>query len=169
MSFRKRFPDRRARRATAAPAAAALVGLALLATAAAADAPAVADAPARAARTISVNDTGRLQQTEENGSQLIEEGPATGSLPGRARAAIVLGTTVTLGFTIYLHGGTISGHGAARLNPGKGQFASFSGSLSVTHGSGHYAHATGSGGLYGTIDRLNNDATVVQVVGRLHL
>jgi hypothetical protein len=165
MSFWKRFPDRRTRRATAAPVAAALVGLALLTTAAA------ADAPARAAgtSTIVVNDTGRLHQIEENGSQLIEEGPATGSLPGRARASIVLGTTVTLGFTIYLHGGTISGHGAAKLNPGKGEFASFSGLLSVTHGSGHYAHATGSGGLYGTIDRLNNDATVVQVVGHLHL
>jgi hypothetical protein len=130
---------------------------------------ALASAPALAAGTISVNDTGRLHQIEENGSQLIEEGPATGSLPGRVRAAIVLGTTVTLGFTIYLHGGTISGHGAAKLNPGKGQFASFSGSLSVTHGSGHYAHTTGSGGLYGTIDRLNNDAAVVQVVGRLRL
>jgi hypothetical protein len=121
------------------------------------------------ARTLSVNDTGRLHQVEEEGSLLIEEGPASGSLPGNVRARLTLGTTVTLGFTLYVHGGTISGHGSARLNPGKGEFASFSGTLSVTHGSGHYAHATGSGGLYGTIDRLNNDNAVVQVVGRLHL
>ncbi len=126
-------------------------------------------AAARAASVISVNDTGRLHQIEENGSQLIEEGPASGSLPGSVRARLTLGTTVTIGFTIYLHGGTISGHGAAKLNPGKGAYASFNGSLSVTHGSGRYAHAAGKGGLYGTIDRENNDATVVQVVGRLHV
>jgi hypothetical protein len=123
---------------------------------------------AHAASVLSVNDTGRLRFTGESGSQLIEEGPATGTLPGSVRARLVVGTTVSVGFTIYLHGGTISGQGYAKLNPGKGAYASFSGSLKVSHGSGHYAHASGNGGLFGTIDRENDNATV-QVVGRLHV
>jgi hypothetical protein len=123
---------------------------------------------ARAAGVISVNDTGRLRFTGESNGELIEEGPASGTLPGSVRARLTLGTDVTLGFTIYLHGGSITGSGAAKLNPGKGVYASFNGTLNVSHGSGHYAHASGRGGLYGTIDRENDNATV-QVVGRLHI
>jgi hypothetical protein len=125
-------------------------------------------ARAHAAGVISVDDTGRLRFTGESNGELIEEGPATGTLPGSVRARLTLGTNVTLGFTIYLHGGSISGSGAAKLNPGKGVYASFNGTLNVSHGSGHYAHASGSGGLYGTIDRENDNATV-QVVGHLHV
>jgi hypothetical protein len=123
---------------------------------------------AQAAGILNVSDTGRLRFTGESGSQLVEEGPATGTLPGSVRAQLTVGTTVTVSFTIYLRNGTLTGHGTAQLNPGKGTYASFSGSLRVSHGSGHYAHAAGSGGLYGTIDR-NNDNATVQVVGRLHL
>jgi hypothetical protein len=123
---------------------------------------------AHAAGVLTVNDTGRLRFVGESGGDLAEEGPASGTLPGSVRARLTLGTNVTLGFTIYLHNGTISGSGAAKLNPGKGAYASFNGSLRVSHGSGHYAHASGSGGLYGTINRENDNATV-QVVGRLHI
>jgi hypothetical protein len=85
------------------------------------------------------------------------------------RARLTVGTNVvTAGFTIYLHGGTISGHSSAKLNAGRGEYASFGGSLTVSHGSGHYARASGSGGLFGTINR-NTDNATVQVVGNLHL
>jgi hypothetical protein len=117
---------------------------------------------------LNVTDTGHLHFTGESGSQLVEEGPASGTLPGSVRAQMTVGTTVTVNFTIYLRNGTLTGRGTAKLNPGEGTYASFSGSLSVSHGSGHYAHASGHGGLYGTIDR-NNDNATVQVVGRLHV
>ncbi|HEY7961499.1 MAG TPA: hypothetical protein VID29_06215 [Solirubrobacteraceae bacterium] len=124
---------------------------------------------ARAARTLSVNDTAHLRVSSRGGSNLIEEGQATGSLPGRVRASLLLGAgTVKAGFTIYLRGGSISGHGSARLNAGRGAYASFGGSLVVSHGTGRYAHVSGSGGLYGTINR-ENDNAVVQVVGNLHM
>ena len=85
------------------------------------------------------------------------------------RAALQLSaTTARVGFTIYLRGGTITGHATAKLNPGRGEYASFAGALAVGHGSSHYAHAHGSGRLSGTLNR-NTDDTVVQVVGQLHI
>jgi hypothetical protein len=124
---------------------------------------------ARAARVLSVNDAAHMHLISSGGNTLIEEGQATGSLPGRVRAHLSIGpSTVKSSFTIYLHGGSISGRGVARLNVGHGAYASFGGSLTVTHGSGRYAHVYGSGGLYGTINR-NNDNAVVQVVGNLHV
>jgi hypothetical protein len=127
-----------------------------------------AGARAHAARTISVNDTGRLHLVGSSGNTLVEEGQASGSLPGKVRAKLAVSSnTVRATFTIYLHGGSISGYGTARLNVGRGVYASFGGSLSVSRGTGHYAHVSGSGGLYGTINRNTDDATV-QVVGHLH-
>jgi len=124
-----------------------------------------------AARVLVVNDTAHMTLTNPSSASatLIEEGRATGTLPGTVRARLTVGAnSVTAGFTIYLKGGTISGHSSARLNPGRGEYASFGGSLGVSHGSGHYAHASGSGELYGTINR-NTDNATVQVVGNLHL
>jgi hypothetical protein len=139
-----------------------------LSAASAAEAPAGARDTARAARVLSVNDTGHLRSGGENGSTLIEEGRVTGTLPGSVRASLTLGaTTVRVGFTIYLHGGTITGHAVAALNPGKGEYASFGGTLAVSHGGGRYAHAAGSGRVSGTLNRYSYAATV-QVIGQLH-
>jgi hypothetical protein len=124
-----------------------------------------------AARTISVSDTGHLHLANANSASetLIEEGKATGSLPGSVRASLTIGTsTVRVGFTIYLHGGTITGHGTASFNAGKGEYASFGGSISVNHGGGRYAHASGTGRVYGSINR-NTDNATVQVIGQLHV
>jgi hypothetical protein len=124
----------------------------------------------RAAHTIAVNDTGRLHVANPNSASetLIEEGRATGSLPGSVRASLTIGTsTVRVGFTIYLHGGTITGHGITSFNAGKGEYASFGGSISVSHGGGRYAHASGTGRVYGSINR-NTDNATVQVIGQLH-
>jgi hypothetical protein len=125
---------------------------------------------AHAARLLVVNDEAHMTLTNPSSASatLVEEGRATGTLPGTVRARLTVGAnSVTAGFTIYLSGGTISGHSAAHLNPGKGEYASFGGSLVVSHGSGHYAHASGGGALYGTINR-NTDNATVQVVGKLH-
>ncbi len=123
-----------------------------------------------AAQVLKVNDKAHLTLKNPSGSSatLLEEGPALGNLPGTVRARLTVGAeVVTAGFTIYLHGGTISGHSSAKLNAGRGEFASFGGSLTVSHGSGRYAHASGHGGLFGTINR-NTDNATVQVVGTLH-
>ena len=46
-------------------------------------------------------------------------------------------------------------------------YLSFGGTLTVTHGTGRYAHAHGQGGFYGTIDR-KNYAVTIQTTGTLY-
>jgi hypothetical protein len=118
------------------------------------------------ARTLNVTDEAHLHVTHSSGSLLEEEGAATGALPGTVRVSFRVATTISGSFTIYPRGGgSITGIGSARLHSG-GSYASFSGSISVSHGTGPYAHAHGTGGFYGTVDRRNN-ALVIQTTGRL--
>jgi hypothetical protein len=132
------------------------------------DAPAYASgsAPhAYAAHLLNATDTAHLRYVSSSGSLLFDEGKATGTLPGNMRVHLDLGTTFTGTFTIYTSGGTIKGHGSAAPH-GSGTYESFSGTLTVTGGSGRYAHAHGHGGLYGTFDR-DNYALVVKTTGSL--
>jgi hypothetical protein len=120
-----------------------------------------------AARVVTVNDTGKLRIVGGDGNLLIEEGRATGTLPGSARVTLdVSATTVTSSFTFYLVGGSISGHGSGKLHSGNGRYESFGGAASIKGGTGRYAHGSGSGGFYGVLDRRSDDAEV-QVIGSL--
>jgi hypothetical protein len=116
-------------------------------------------------RALSVNDTGHLHLLKAFGSTLLEEGAAAGTLPGLAKVRLLVGSTVIASFTIQTKYGTIYGSGRAALHS-SGRYASFGGSLSVSHGTGSYAHAHGSGKLYGAIDRRTSSLTV-QTVGTL--
>lgn len=120
---------------------------------------------ARFSRALSVNDTGRLHLLKAFGSVLMEEGSASGTLPGLAKVRLTVGSTVTASFTIHTRYGTIYGSGRAALHS-SGRYASFGGSLSVSHGTGRYAHAHGAGKLYGAIER-RTDALTVQTIGTL--
>ncbi len=120
---------------------------------------------AQAARSLTPNDEGRLHLVSESGSNLVEEGSATGTLPGRARVHI--GAVIEAAFTLYPRGGgSISGHGSGTLHS-SGLYASFGGSMSVSRGTGRYSHAHGTGGFYGTVNR-KTFALVVQTRGILH-
>jgi len=55
-------------------------------------------------------------------------------------------------FTITTSAGSISGVGSGKLK-GRPAEPSFSGHMSVQHGSGRYAHAHGEGSFYGTLNR----------------
>jgi hypothetical protein len=121
---------------------------------------------ASTARTLNVTDEAHLHLTGTAGSMLLEEGLATGALPGTLKVRFTVGASVSGSFTIYPRGGgSISGQGLAQLRS-TGSYASFGGSMSVSHGTGRYAHAHGRGGFYGTVNRHNN-ALVVQTTGRL--
>jgi hypothetical protein len=122
---------------------------------------------ARAAHALSVDDTGYLHLLNASGAILSEAGPVSGTLPGNTRVRLDVGANVTASFTIDSRGGgSIAGHGSAVLHS-SGRYSSFGGTLLVEQGTGRYAHANGSGRLYGVIDRRTDEVTV-QTIGTLH-
>jgi hypothetical protein len=123
--------------------------------------------PARTARVVSVNDTGYLHLLHASGEILSEEGEVSGTLPGTAKVRLDVGTTIRASFTIEPKGGgSISGTGHATPSS-SGRYTSFSGTLTVTRGTGRYAHAHGSGKLYGKIERVHDYLTVQTREGTL--
>jgi hypothetical protein len=126
-----------------------------------------ARAGAHVAGNVMVNDDAKLHLVSGNGEVLLEEGAAAGSLPGSARVVLDVGAdTATSSFTFHLRGGSISGHGRAKLHSGTGRYESFGGSATISGGTGRYAHISGSGGFYGVLDRRSYNAEV-QVIGKL--
>jgi hypothetical protein len=122
---------------------------------------------ARAARVISLNESGDLHLTSKNGFTLNEQGPASGTVRGTiyVHLSIVSSSRVTAELNIYPHGGSLTAHGSASYHK-ESKLARFSGTMSIERGSGSYAHAQGSGlSFTGTIQR-SNDAVTVHVVGR---
>jgi hypothetical protein len=120
---------------------------------------------AHTARTVDVNDRAHLHSVGESGSDLLEEGQATGGFPGRVEVQFNVGATVYASFTIATQYGSISGSGSSKLH-GTGVWDSFGGTVTVTHGTGRYAHAHGHAGFYGVINRRTYAATV-QTTGTL--
>jgi hypothetical protein len=120
---------------------------------------------ARTASALDVNDTGHLHLLHASGTLLVEEGPSTGTLPGTVKVRMTVGASVAATFTIASRAGSIEGRGSATLH-NSSRYASFDGTLSVSHGTGRYAHAHGSGKLYGVIDRRTH-ALIVQTIGTL--
>jgi hypothetical protein len=117
---------------------------------------------AHAARTVSLNDTSNLHKTSKQGFNLYESGNATGSVAGSVSLHLkLIGTDkFTAELTVYPKGSSIGGKasGSYRTNGGT---ASFSGTLTIDHGSGSYAGAHGSGVSFsGTIQRSDLAVTV---------
>jgi hypothetical protein len=125
-------------------------------------------ARAHSARTLNVTDTAHVHLVSETESgALVEEGEAKGAFPGNVKVQISISATISATFTIRNRYGSISGRGSGTLH-GTGKQASFGGSMTVTRGTGRYAHAHGHGGFYGTIDRENTRyPAVVQTTGTL--
>lgn len=123
---------------------------------------------ARAARTFYLNETGRLHLTSKHGFTLNEQGSVSGTIAGTiyVHLRIVSTSRVTAEMNIYTSGGSISGVASASYRKGATS-GSFAGSLSLTRGTGRYAHARGSGLRFtGTILR-SNAAITVYVSGRV--
>lgn len=120
---------------------------------------------ARAAHALSATDTAKLHYVSAAGSELLEQGKATGTIPGSMRAQVEIGATISGNFTIYTRGGSIKGHGVASPHGG-GVYESFAGSVTVTGGTGRFVHAHGKTGLYGTFNR-DTYALTIQTTGTL--
>jgi ABC-type glucose/galactose transport system permease subunit len=123
---------------------------------------------ARAARTIALNETGRLRLTSHRHLTLNEQGTASGTIRGTIyiHLKIVSTNRVTAEVNIYPSGGSLSGYATANYRV-VGPTASFTGTMSITRGTGRYAHAHGSGlSFSGTIQR-SNDAVTVRLTGQM--
>jgi hypothetical protein len=124
--------------------------------------------PARVANTISLNESGSLHLTSHHGFHLNEQGSASGTIKGTIYIHLDVSSTnhVTAEVNIYPNGGSLTGYGTANYRADGGQ-ATFSGTLSISRGSGSYAGAHASGlSFTGTIQRVN-DATTVHLSGPL--
>jgi hypothetical protein len=152
--------------ATAALVVVALGLLALLTGAGAAAA--VRPARAHASSVLSVHDEGHLHYVHASGSVIIDEGSVSGSFPGSVRVRFLYDgePEVSASFTITGHGGSISAHGSGTLSSPTSPSPSFKGHLTVTGGSGRYAHVHGGGELFGVYNR-RSYALTVQAIGKL--
>jgi hypothetical protein len=126
-------------------------------------------AVAVAARTENLRESGNLRVTgHPNGVKLNEQGSASGTINGAIYIHLNLSsqTRVSAEVNIYPSGGSLSGYGSASYRV-EGANAVFSGTLSITRGTGKYAHARARGLRFsGSIKRVN-DATTVAVSGPL--
>jgi hypothetical protein len=119
------------------------------------------------AKTISLNETGRLRLTSKHNFTLNERGSASGTIAGQiyVHLTAVSSSRVTVEVNIYPRGGSISGYGSGAYHR-SGSTAHFSGAMSFGHGSGRYASARGSNlSFSGTIDEAHGDAISVYVSG----
>jgi len=124
---------------------------------------------ARSARTISLSETGHLRLTSKHHLTLNEEGSATGTITGTIYIHLHIANNqgeVTAEVNIYPRGGSLSGTGSASYQV-QGAYAVFLGKLSITRGTGSYAHAHASSLRFsGSIQR-RNDAVAVRLSGPL--
>ncbi|HEV7938106.1 MAG TPA: hypothetical protein VGP18_08805 [Solirubrobacteraceae bacterium] len=119
-----------------------------------------------AARTLSLNDSASLHLENKHGLVLKEGGTAKGSLGGLLYLQLDVTSTrsVTAEVQVYPKGGSISGDAKASYHV-NGSTASFSGTMTITKGSGTYSKAKASAlSFSGTIER-SNDAVTVHVSG----
>ena len=123
---------------------------------------------ALAARTISLNESGSLHLTSHHGFHLNEQGSASGTIRGSIYIHLDVSSTnrVTAEVSIYPSGSSLTGYGTSNYRSDGGQ-ATFSGTLSISRGTGSYSGAHAQGLRFsGTIQRVS-DATTVRVSGNL--
>ena len=111
------------------------------------------------ARTERLAMTAHLRYVTARGSYLLEEGSAVGPLAGPVKARVRFTADISGSFAFYPRGGSISGYGSAKLHE-SGTYVSFGGTVTITGGTGRFAHARGSGGLYGVYDRRTLGLTI---------
>jgi hypothetical protein len=119
------------------------------------------------ARELTVHESAHLHLTAHRHEVLVEEGYGSGTLSGKVILHVTLSySNGSVTFTAYPPGGTISGRGEGS-SYAKGNTAHFTGTASVTGGTGKYAHATARNvSVKGTLQR-KTFAFFLELTGRL--
>lgn len=112
-------------------------------------------ARANDSRALHATDYATLHYVSSTVNVFYETGHASGTLAGWMRVHMRLGSRFTGSYVILTRGGSIRGHGSA-IPHGSGTYESFAGTITVTGGTGRFAHAHGDARVYGTFDRINN-------------
>jgi hypothetical protein len=123
---------------------------------------------AQAAAVLNVHDEGHLHFVHASGSVIIDAGSVTGTFPGSVRVRFLYNgePKVSAEFTISGHGGSVSARGTGTLSSPTSPSPSFRGHMTITGGSGRYAHIHGAGELFGVYYR-RSYALTVQAIGKL--
>lgn len=123
-------------------------------------------APA-AATELTVHETAHLHMVSHSHLSIVEEGNGSGTLSGRLTLHLMLSLTGgSVTFTAYPPGGTISGRGEG-TSYAKGNTAYFTGTASITGGTGKYSHASAHNvQLHGSLQR-HTFAFFVELSARL--
>jgi hypothetical protein len=123
---------------------------------------------AGAASVLDVRDEGRLHFVHASGSVVVDEGSVSGTFPGSVRVRFLYDgePQVSARFEISGRGGTVSASATGRLSSPTSPSPSFRGRMTITGGSGRYAHIHGGGELFGVYYRRSYGLTV-QAVGKL--
>lgn len=121
-----------------------------------------------AARAQSVNETAQLRLVSHHRGILNEQGQTAGTPGGLLRVSLTISyTEATITFTQSPSGGTLSGGGKASFYA-RGSIAHFTGSVSITRGTGRYAHASAKSlHIQGTFQR-SNYALSLKVNGKMY-
>ena len=121
------------------------------------------------ASPTSVNEWGSLKMQSHKGSTINEQGIGWGTFNCSVVIALTLsGTLVTANYTAYLQGGSISGTATAHIHSATTTAARFSGTISLKRGTRGRAHASGTAGFSGTINRTSY-AMTTHITGTLRL
>jgi hypothetical protein len=133
---------------------------------------AIPAAHARAASSpplSTVDEYGRLALQSSKGASIDEKGVGWGSYNCSVAIELTLsGTLVSSRYTAYLQGGSIKGSATAHIHYASTAVAYFSGTITLSSGTGSRGHASGTADFSGTINRTSY-AMSTHIVGRLRL
>lgn len=124
---------------------------------------------AKAAATLNLSDNANLSLNNHKGVELKESGTAHGNLPGKIYIQLKVASqkSVTAKIQVYPSGGSVSASASANYRVVTSSSASFSGTLTITGGSGRYSKAKGSRLSFSGAIHRPSDSVSVHVGGKM--
>jgi hypothetical protein len=127
-------------------------------------------AEATAARALSFHERATLGITRSSGSNLEAQGQSSGTLSGllSLHSVVTSAEQMSASFVGRSRSGTLSGKGVSKYRV-SGSNLYYTGTVSITHGTGAYAHASGSGiRIEGVMNRQRRTITMT-ISGGMHV